>query len=179
MEKKELIKMLEKYTPQYEEEIKYKAQMLQFLEENDIFLGKQNTKGHITGSAWIVSKDREKVLFTHHKKLNMWVQLGGHTEEGEAVLQSALREGLEESGLKHLKVLSQDIFDLDVHLFPARQEQPAHYHYDIRFLLEADEEEKLVVSAESKDVKWVQVDELKQYSSEVGIRRLALKTKKL
>jgi len=75
--------------------------------------------GHITGSAWIVSPDRLHVLMTHHKKLNRWLQLGGHADGNPDVFTVALREAQEESGLKRIKPLAQQIFDIDVHPIPA------------------------------------------------------------
>lgn len=178
MKKEELIELLEKHNPYNSEEKESRDKILKFLYENDNFTGRDNKIGHITGAAWIVSKDRKKVLLTHHLKLNMWLQLGGHVEGEESILETAMREGREESGLTSLRCLSKDIFDVDVHLFPKRGEVEAHYHFDIRFLLEGDEHEKIKPQqSETKEIKWVSLEEIPLYSNEETIRRMADKTK--
>lgn len=107
----------------------------------------------------------------HHAKLNKWVQPGGHADGEENILNVALREAEEETGLKNL-MPNAAIFDVDVHVIPARKDFPEHFHYDIRFLIEADEREKIVVSDESHDVKWVSLDELEEYTSERSVLRM-------
>lgn len=179
MIKDELIKLLIGYKSSYREEEEYKLQMLDFLYNNDVFLGKGNSKGHLTGSAWIVNRDRTMVLLTHHRKLNKWLQLGGHTEENENVLETALREAKEESGLSNIICLSENIFDIDVHIIPERKAEKEHFHYDIRFIFEANSEDKLLVSSESKALKWVTLEEIRNFSQSPSILRMAEKTKKL
>ncbi|QUH26538.1 NUDIX hydrolase [Serpentinicella alkaliphila] len=176
MNKMDLIKLINQYYPDSEDEIKDKNSIIEFLSNNDIFLGKGNTSGHITGSTWIVDKHKNKVLLTHHRKLGKWLQLGGHTEENENILDSALREAIEESGLTNLKVLSRDIFDVDVHLIPRRKNELEHYHYDIRFLIEADDTETIVISKESINLKWLPLSEIDLYSNEQSIKRMVKKT---
>ena len=178
MKKEELIKLLEEYVPIDLKEKESKEKILGFVYDNDNFTGRDNAKGHITGSAWIVSKDRKKILLTHHLKLNMWLQIGGHVEGEEHILETALREAGEESGLTTLKCLSDKIFDVDVHLFPKRGEVEAHYHHDIRFLFEADENEELRrQKSESKAIKWIPLDEVSNYAKEGTILRMTNKTR--
>ncbi len=133
-------------------------------------------EGHVTGSAWIVDRSRTHVLLTHHRKLDRWLQLGGHAEGEVDIRAVALREAREESGLESLRLLATGIFDVDVHPIPARGRRPAHLHYDVRFLLEADREEPLVVSAESKALAWVPLAELERYDPDRSLRRMAVKT---
>lgn len=178
MDKQELIELLINYSTPYKEEDEYKKQMLEFLNNNEVFLGKGNKEGHITGSSWIVSTDRKQVLLTYHRKLNRWLQLGGHTEEGEDILEAALREAKEESGLLNLRLVSKDIFDLDVHMIPERKAEKEHFHYDIRFILEADSEENLHISSESKDLKWVPLEQVANYSDSRSLLRMVEKTEK-
>ncbi|MBI3481525.1 MAG: NUDIX hydrolase [Bacteroidetes bacterium] len=127
--------------------------------------------GHITGSAWMVNGDRTKTLLVHHAKLNKWVQPGGHADGDENILNVALREAEEETGLKNLKPFTT-IFDVDIHKIPARKDFPEHFHYDIRFLTEADETEKIIVSDESHDVKWVSMNELENFTMERSVLRM-------
>ncbi len=109
--------------------------------------------GHFTGSAFVVSADGERTLLTHHRKLNRWLQPGGHAD-GDGDLQSvALREAIEETGLSELEVGAM-IFDLDRHWIPERKSEPGHWHYDVRFLVRATGSEEFVISVESNDLRW-------------------------
>ena len=154
--------------------------MLNFFDNHDGCFEKDNLPGHFTGSAWVISPDKNKILMTHHKKLNMWLQLGGHAD-GETDLKSvALKEAKEESGLNYFSILSEEIFDLDIHQIEPMNEEPEHLHYDVRFLLEADpNEQNIIISEESHDVKWIHLDDVLEYNSEESISRMVEKTKKI
>lgn len=180
MRKEELIKLLEEHKPSDLKEQESKNKILSFLHENDNFTGRDNTTGHITGAAWIISKDRKKVLLTHHIKLNMWLQLGGHVEGEEHVIETALREAMEESALTSLRCISDKIFDVDVHLFPKKGEMEAHYHFDVRFLFEADENEQINrQKSESKGMKWIALEDVSSYAKEDTILRMTNKTRSM
>lgn len=170
-----LIKALEIYEAYDHEETMMVNKTLDYLKGTDDYLGKINKEGHITGSAWIVNSDRDKALLTHHYKLDMWIQLGGHTELNETVCESAFREGLEESGLKQLILINEHIFDVDVHLIPARKNEKAHYHYDIRYIFEADDSIKLAVSDESHDLAWIPLNDMKNYTTKRSVLRMVEK----
>ncbi|MDC7235429.1 MAG: NUDIX hydrolase [Spirochaetales bacterium] len=129
--------------------------------------------GHFTASAWIVNRDRSKTLLTHHAKLDMWLQPGGHIEEGEDLHTAALREAAEESGLESVHLVFRDLFDIDAHLIPERKGEEAHYHFDLRFLMEADSDETLKISAESKDLKWVRMEDVEKYNRNASVMRMA------
>lgn len=133
--------------------------------------------GHLTGSAWIVSPDRTRVLLTHHRKLDKWLQLGGHADGDPDLLAVALREGREESGLASLRALATELFDLDRHWIPPRHADPGHYHYDLRFLLEADPREPLTLSHESKDLAWVELARVTALNPEESMARMVRKTR--
>ena len=154
--------------------------MLNFFDNYNGCFEKDNLPGHFTGSAWIISPNKNKILMTHHKKLNMWLQLGGHAD-GEKDLKSvAIKEAKEESGFKNFSILSEEIFDLDIHNIEPMNEEPKHLHYDVRFLLEADpNEQNIIISEESHDVKWIHLDDVLKYNSEESIFRMVEKTKKL
>jgi 8-oxo-dGTP pyrophosphatase MutT (NUDIX family) len=111
--------------------------------------------GHFTASAWLVARDDERVLLTHHRKLQRWLQLGGHAD-GEADLAAvALREAEEESGLHGLAVVG-GIFDLDRHWIPPRLDVPGHWHFDVRYVVRAAACESFVLSEESLALAWVE-----------------------
>jgi 8-oxo-dGTP pyrophosphatase MutT (NUDIX family) len=131
--------------------------------------------GHFTGSAWLVSADGERVLLTHHRKLGLWLQLGGHADGDPDLARVALREAEEESGLTDL-VLEGGVFDLDRHLIPARGDEPAHWHYDARFVVRATGSEAFVVGEESIDLAWRPVAEVaRDGHADASVRRMARK----
>ncbi len=173
-----LIKGLFNYKNRYINESEKIEKILTFIKTENALLGKVNTKGHLTASGWVLDKDYEYVLLTHHAKLNMWIQLGGHTEEGEDIYTSAYREVIEEAGLEKIEG-KNEIFDVDIHLIPPHKDIKGHYHYDIRYLFLADRFEKLKITNESLDLKWIKLDEIKYYTSEESILRMVEKTKKL
>ncbi len=140
--------------------------------------------GHFTGSALLVDSGFEKVLLTHHAKLNLWLQLGGHAD-GESVLESvALREAQEESGLKNIQPLRYEKiffpnfhgnysvpFDIDIHLIPKHKNDPEHFHYDVRFIFMADPQEKIIATEESHEVEWFDLKKAYQITAEPSMWR--------
>jgi ADP-ribose pyrophosphatase YjhB (NUDIX family) len=156
------------------------SQMVQaaisFLDLHHDALWRTCLQGHVTGSAWIVSPDRSKVLLTHHHKLNRWFQLGGHADGDPEPISVSLKEGSEESGLKSLKPVSRELFDFDQHEIPARGDEPAHWHFDFRYMLEADPDEPLQISSESKDLAWVSLDQVAVLNPSESMLRMVRKT---
>lgn len=126
--------------------------------------------GHFTASCWLVSPDRASVLLTHHRKLDRWLQLGGHADGDTDLARVAQREAEEESGIAGLAVLP-DIFDLDAHTIPARGNEPEHTHWDVRFVVLAPSL-GFQVSDESHALAWRPVIELIDAGDE-SIARMA------
>lgn len=149
--------------------------MINFIESHPDCFERQLEIGHLTGSAWLVNQAGDKVLLTHHKKLNCWLQPGGHADGDTDIARVALKEAEEESGLKILKLDSAEIFDVDIHLIPARKNEPAHYHYDVRFVVRAYGDEQYEVSDESHDLAWVDIKALQQYEVDDSVLRMAEK----
>jgi len=177
--RQDLLSKLERYSPEYEEEVKFRASFLSFIGTHPDCFERSLTEGHITGSAWIVNQRYDKALLTHHKKLDRWLQLGGHADGESDIIRVATKEAEEESGLKSLALTSTEIFDIDIHPIPARGQEPQHLHYDIRFLFTADEHETFYVSSESKNLSWVTLDELSTLTQHnLSIMRMSEKTKK-
>ena len=129
--------------------------------------------GHFTGSAWLVSADGRRVLLTHHRKLGMWLQLGGHADGDTDLMHVALREAEEESGLDGLTV-EPSIFDLDRHRIPARGSDPEHWHYDVRYVVRAGANEAFIVSDESHALAWREIADLAADENvDDSVRRMA------
>ena len=136
---------------------------------------RERQAGHLTGSAWLVSADGERVLLTHHRKLDRWLQLGGHADGDADLARVALREAEEESGLLDLEV-ETIVFDLDRHRIPARGDEPEHWHYDVRFVVRARGSEAFVVGEESHALAWRDVAEIaRDDAADVSLRRMARK----
>ncbi len=176
MDRSSLISFFSDYHTHYPEEEVFISRFLDLLAHKDCF-ARTHLPGHITGSAWIVDSSRQQTLLVHHAKLNKWLQPGGHADGDENILRVALREGEEETGLTNLKVVSQLPFDVDIHTIPERKDMPEHFHFDIRFLLEAKVDEPIVVSEESHDVKWVPLNTLEKLNQEQSIMRMKKKLK--
>ena len=168
--------MIRNYTQAHPEE-RAPYDMLKFLDDETSYFLRDSYNGHFTGSAWIVSPDRSSILMTHHKKLRKWIQLGGHADGESNLLKVALREATEESGIQQFKVLSEEIFDLDIHGIPQNNSELGHLHYDVRFLIEADPTgEAVIISDESHDVTWIPLADVVKLNPEVSIQRMIKKT---
>lgn len=149
------------------------ACFIDFLDSHADVFERGHAIGHFTGSAWLVSADGARVLLTHHRKLDRWLQLGGHADGNADLAQVALREAEEESGLRDLE-LEPAIFDLDRHRIPARGSEPEHWHYDVRYVVRAGGSEDFVVSAESHALAWRAVGDLVDDAQmDESIRRMA------
>ncbi len=135
---------------------------------------------HLTASAMVVNRDFSKMLLTHHRKLNKWLQLGGHAEGSFDMPGTALRETTEESGLEKVSIYSwvpgevAPVLDLDAHWIPEGKE-PGHWHYDVRYVVVADEPEKIAISEESLDLKWFGIEEAYALCQDTSIVRLIQK----
>lgn len=136
---------------------------------------RETLAGHFTGSAWLVSADGQRVLLMHHRKLQRWLQPGGHAD-GEADLAGvALREAEEETGLTDLEVLPH-LFDIDRHVIPARGAEPAHWHFDARYVVVARGSEDFAANEESLGLAWRRVADIAtDEASDESLRRMARK----
>ena len=180
MTRADLVGLLERYAVQHPAEDATTARVLRLLREEERCFERDCFPGHITASAWIVSRESRSVLLTHHRKLDRWLQLGGHTDGESDVVASALREAREESGLETLVPIpaapAPRILDVDVHEIPARGDEPAHQHHDVRFLLEASEHAPLRrQKEESKALRWFPAAGLEARFSEESLMRMARK----
>jgi 8-oxo-dGTP pyrophosphatase MutT (NUDIX family) len=149
------------------------ARFAAFIADNPDCCERSLPAGHLTGSAWLVSRDGRRVLLTHHRKRGKWLQLGGHADGDHDLARVALREAEEESGLRDL-VVEPAIFDLDCHWIPARKADPGHYHWDMRYVVRARGDETFTVSDESHALAWRDIAELvDEPGLDNSVRRMA------
>lgn len=136
--------------------------------------------GHVTGSAFVACRSTGNVLLHHHRRLDAWLQLGGHDDGEHDPRATALREAAEESGLKDLTLLSDEILDVDVHDISAGKGEPPHKHHDVRYALVTGRPDEIQRDAgESLDLKWLTLEEAAEKMNEPGATRALLRLAKL
>jgi 8-oxo-dGTP pyrophosphatase MutT (NUDIX family) len=173
-----LIEALGRHQPFNAHEARMLERVLAFVSDHADCFERTLAVGHVTGSAWIVDAARVRALLTHHAKLGLWLQPGGHCDGDTAVRRVAMREAEEETGLKELTpLLGGAIFDVDAHEIPARRAESAHVHYDVRFAFEADTALPLRISEESKDLRWVPLDGIAGLNTDESVMRMVSKTR--
>ena len=172
MKRSQLLTLLEQYIPQDTQESEYKQRIVDFVTAHEDCFERSLATGHVTASAWLLNKDGSKALLMHHAKLNRWFQLGGHCDGDSDVCAVAVKEAQEESGIMGIKPVDGKIFDVDVHLIPANSKEQAHFHYDIRFLLEVISDEDVVQNRESKELRWIGKDSQELPTDERSVARM-------
>lgn len=170
-----LIEQLRTYRPSDPHEERMRVRILEFVRQNEDCFQRTLAAGHVTGSAWVINRERTHTLLVHHRRLGRWLQPGGHAEDESDALAVAVREAEEETGLRVVPV-STAIFDVDAHDIPARKKEPAHVHYDIRYLVVADMTSRVVVSPESRGVEWVRLSQVVTMNTDESVLRMVRKT---
>ncbi len=143
------------------------AHFIEFLKTNPHAFDRAN-KGHVTSSIWIVNAEHTHTLLTHHKKFNLWIQLGGHNDGIADCKTVAAQEALEESGIEGLTFAHPDIFDVDIHHINGT----CAYHYDVRYLMQAPAGSSFKVSVESHNLAWVPFDKVAEYTLHSSVLRM-------
>ena len=169
--KENLIRQIENYPPSNEQEEKDKALILGWISNNENAFSRENTVAHITTSAWVVNKDRSKVLMVYHNIYNSWSWLGGHADGETDLLSVAIREVKEEAGISNVRPVSEEIFSLESLTVDGHVKKgnyvSSHLHLNITYLLEADSEEQVSVKAdENSGVMWFSPEDALEKSTE-------------
>lgn len=164
-------KQIQNYKPYNSQEKKDKEIFLKYINSFDNYLTRENQYGHMCSSAFVLNKDRTKVIMAHHNIYNSWSWLGGHVDGDTNFLNVAIKEAKEESGLKNVTPISKEIFVLDTLPVLGHTKKgeyvPAHVHLSLAFLLEGNENETLHIrEEENSGVKWVPIQEMVEHSSE-------------
>lgn len=132
---------------------------------------RESLLAHMTASAWIVNRERTKVLMVYHNIYDSWSWTGGHADGERNLLSVALREAREETGVEHITPISNDIFSVEALTVDGHEKKgkyvPSHLHLNVTYLLEADETDALhVCDGENSGVKWFTLDKALEASSE-------------
>jgi 8-oxo-dGTP pyrophosphatase MutT (NUDIX family) len=180
MHRQELLGLLSRHHTRFPEEAAYIARTRDFVLAHEDCFHCDLWPGHVTGSAWVVSPARDKVLLLHHRKHDQWFQPGGHADGDADILRVALRETSEETGLdhSHIRLVDGAVFDVDVHAIPASHRGPRHEHFDIRFLVEMDDM-PIPGNDESHDILWVPLHQVLRFNHNRSTYRMLEKTRRM
>lgn len=174
--KQKLISLNSNNTLDTKSEITDVETIINFIKKYPDCFDREQSYGHITGSAWLLNTTQEKALLMHHRKLKLWLQPGGHADGDSDILHVAIKEAQEESGIAEVEAIDTEIFDVDIHHVDHGCSHGLHYHFDIRFLLKAKYTDKFVANHESLGLKWNTLDELNQQPDlNSSVKRLAKK----
>ena len=166
---------IEKFTPYNEQEEVEKRIMLSYINNFDDVLTRQNEYGHFTSSAFVLNKERTKILMIYHKIYNSWAWTGGHSDGDNDLLYVAMKEAKEETGIKNVTPISKDIYSLELITVNGHEKRGkyvgSHVHLNVTYLLEADENEEIHIKEdENSGVKWVPINEILNATSEPWVR---------
>lgn len=162
---------LKNYTPYNEQESKDKEFMLSFIDTSKDVLNRSNIVAHFTASSWIVNKDRDKILMIYHNIYDSWSWTGGHADGDDDLCGVALKEAMEETGLKNIKAIDEEIYSIEVVTVDGHVKRgeyvSSHLHLNLTYLLEADDRDELVIKEdENSDIKWFSIVDAVEASTE-------------
>lgn len=174
-----LLAQLRAYEPDDGLEATHRGRMIELLATAaNPFSRGRFAPGHFTASCYIIDGDG-RLLLHHHRRLNRWLQMGGHVDGEELPEAAALREGREESGLRDLHTVG-GVLDLDIHAIPAGRGEPAHDHFDVRYLARTAAPHAVTIDrAESNDLAWVDLGRAAELMPGVESRRAIRKIERL
>ena len=168
---KKMFNLINNYIPYDEKEKLDKEVMLEFIKNNTDVLTRNNKIAHFTSSAWITNHDRTKILMIHHNIYNSWAWVGGHADGDDDLLYVAQKEIGEETGVTNLKLLSDNIFGINIitvdNHIRRGEHVNSHLHFDVEYVFEADDSDEIRIQEdENSGVMWVDIDKVCEYSTE-------------
>jgi 8-oxo-dGTP pyrophosphatase MutT (NUDIX family) len=170
-----LLDALAHYGRRFPDEEAVVAQFRAFVASHPRCLSRELAAGHLTASAFVVDASGKRTLLLHHRKLDRWLQPGGHADGESDLSAAALRECEEETGIQGLEV-EPGIFDLDRHRIPERGHEAEHWHYDVRFLVRAPADASAAINDESRAMVWRDIAAVADdHALDASIRRMARK----
>lgn len=166
---------IENFIPYNEQEEVERKIMLDYIRDFNDTLTRQNEYGHFTSSAFVLNKERTKMLMIYHKIYNSWAWVGGHSDGDSNLLYVAMKEAKEETGIKNVTPISNDIYSLEIINVNGHEKRGkyvgSHVHLNVTYLLEADENEEIHIKEdENSGVKWVPINEVLNITSEIWVR---------
>lgn len=166
---------IEKFIPYNEQEEVDKKIMLNYIKDFDDVLTRQNEYGHFTSSAFVLNKERSKILMAYHRIYNSWAWVGGHSDGDNDLLYVAMKEAKEETGIKNVVPISKDIYSLELINVNGHEKRGkyvgSHVHLNVTYLLEADENEGIHIKEdENSGVRWIPINKILESSSEPWVR---------
>ena len=166
-----LREQIENYKSYNKQEENDKKIMLKYIDTFDDVLTRNNEFGHFTASAWVVNKKRTKVLMIYHNIYKSWAWTGGHADGENNLLETAIRELKEETGVKNVNVLDNNIFSLEIICVNGHVKRgkyvSSHVHLNLTYLFEVDENEILRIKLdENSGVKWINIEDVEKVSNE-------------
>jgi 8-oxo-dGTP pyrophosphatase MutT (NUDIX family) len=169
-----IVAMLQAHTPSDDKETRDVAFIIEMCRKHPNILNMNCEPAHLTGSALVVHPGGGRVLLNRHRKLDKWLQFGGHFDYETDPADVALREAREESGISDLRFaqLPAVPFDIDAHIIPARGDRPQHWHLDLRYLVCTDSPEQAALSAESHEIRWLTFGETAEMPLSSEMRRM-------
>ncbi|MBQ9036074.1 MAG: NUDIX hydrolase [Erysipelotrichaceae bacterium] len=168
---RDLLEELRGYVPFNEQEEKDRKIIIELLSNVDDIYDRSNDIAHMTASAWVINRQHTKILMAYHNIYKSYSWLGGHADGDKDLLRVALREVQEESGLMHLKPVSDNIFSIEILPVNGHEKKgkyvASHLHINVTYLIEADSDEPLIVKPdENKALKWFDIDKAIDSSNE-------------
>lgn len=170
-----LREQIKNYTPYNQQEQQDQRVMLEIMDSCSDYLLRTNETAHFTASAWVVNHDRSRLLLIYHNIYDTWTWAGGHADGESNLLETALREVSEETGLENIRPVREDIFSLEIipvngHIKNGRYIS-SHLHLNVTYLIEADQQEQLHIKQdENSGVGWFEASELDTLSNESWIK---------
>lgn len=166
-----LKKQIKNYKPFNQQEESDKKIIIDYMDKYNNLLTRENEIAHFTASSWVVNKERTKILMVYHKIYDSWTWTGGHADGDTDLLYTAVREVKEETGVKNIRILDDNIFSLEAicvngHIKKGKYVS-SHIHFNLTYLLEVDEQEELKIKEdENNGVKWIHIDDVNKYCTE-------------